>query len=86
MCGLNFLEADFGPASKFAITCCIRCAVTKVEATIAPLSISKHKPTSRYLPALAKNARTGHLEPNFRPPFERISDLQSPLTRLKKME
>ncbi len=28
----------------------------------------------------------GTLEPNFRPPFERISDPQIPLTRLKKME
>ena len=33
--------------------------------------------------ALAKNARTGDLEANFRPPFEHIREAQIPLTRLK---
>jgi hypothetical protein len=37
------------------------------------------------IPALAKKTQgQGTLDPNFRPPFDRISDSQIPLTRLRK--
>jgi len=39
---LHFLQADFGPASKSAIKCRIRSALTQVEAAIA-IATSLHR-------------------------------------------